>query len=84
MLEPVVEEEEVALGRFSGSAAARTTRARAPTWFVVRSPTTRMPRAWAASTSDDERVVAAEQRVDGVERRRVVAVRAAGGKDGVR
>ena len=42
---------------------------------------TRMPRACAARDERLERLVTAQQRVDPLERRRVVAVRAPGGKD---
>ena len=60
----------------SGSAcAARNHSCLLPVWFRVRSPITRIPRACAARVSDDERLVAAEQRVDPVERVGVVAVR---------
>ena len=45
-----------------------------PEWLVVRSPTTRMPRAWASSTSVVERRVAAEDRVDVIEGVGVVPV----------
>ena len=70
----VAEPVEAALG------AGRVVRARSnqswwsPVWLVVRSPTTRSPAAWAASSSRLERGVATEQRVDAVERDGVVAV----------
>ena len=63
------------------SAPARTSRGSTPVWLVVRSPTTRRPAACAASSSADERGVAAEQRVDAVERDGVVAVVGAGLED---
>ena len=47
-----------------------------PTWFVVRSPSTRIPCACAGADEGDKGVLAPEQRVDAIERGGVVPMRA--------